>query len=113
MMSAFTFRMGGIIQKPATCTSFSSRVLPVDKSLLFVQVIEPRKLPAGSRLLEVINHDLVSCGVGTRHTETLRVFSIHVDLCFAEAGRRVSLLIEDLSIAPAKLGLGLYRRNPV
>ena len=80
---------------------------------LLVQVIKARKLPAGPRLLEMIDYDLVSGGVRTGDTETFRVFRIDLDLRLAETGSGVGLFVEDLSISFAKLGLGPDRRDAV
>ena len=78
-----------------------------------IQVIEARKLPPGSRLLEVIDYDLVPGCIGTRDTEVLRIFRVHLDPGLTKTSRGVGLFVEDLSIAFAKLGLRLDCRNPV
>src|ERR1051325_1333534 len=80
---------------------------------LLVQIIESRELPAQFRLFEVINHYLIPSCVRARHTEPLRVLGVHLDLRLAETGRGVSLLVEELTIAPRELGLRLYPRNTV
>ena len=80
---------------------------------LFVQIVEAGEFPACAGLLEVINDYLVSSRVGTRNTEALRVFRIHLDLSLAKTGRSVGLFVEDLSIAPGKLSLCSNGRNTI
>src|SRR4051812_18305303 len=95
MMSAFKFRIAQIIQDLTTDYP----------DLLFVEVVEAREFPAGSRFFEVINHHWISSRVRTGNAEMFWIFRVFLGYCFAETGCGVGLFVEDLSIAPAKLGL--------
>lgn len=65
----------------------------------FIQIIEARKLPPGSCLLEMVNDDLITRGVGARDTEPFGILCVDLGFGFRKTSRSISLFIEDLSIA--------------
>ena len=80
---------------------------------LFVDVIEPRKLPACSGPFEVIDHDFVSTRIGTRDAIVLRIFSVCLGFGLSKTSYRITLFVEELLVTFRELRLGPNAWNAV
>ena len=80
---------------------------------LFVDVVQPGKLPTRSGFFEMINDDFVSTCVWTGYAEVPGIVRVSFRLRFSEARRCVGLFVEDLFVALGELRFRSYARYAV
>jgi hypothetical protein len=79
----------------------------LSEQALLVYIIESGKFPSASGLREMIKNYFISGRIRTGNAVLFRVFRIHLRPGFLKALGGICLFAENLTIAPAQLGLVL------